>query len=464
MQSFFQYADDQEYIIESRIDNILPKTIRNAIVSGGGKIYQIGGAVRDEILGKVSKDLDLLVTGMSLSDLEKTLKPYGKVNLVGKSFGIIKFKPEGSDDEDIDISVPRIDSKSTGQGHRDFEIKLGKGITLQQDQLRRDFWMNALSKDIQTGKIHDIGGKGQLNIANKEVEMISPRAFQEDPLRMLRAIQFAARFEFTIEKKTFREIQKNSKNIKSIAAERIQEEFRKMFEKSKNVDIGIDYLFSTGIMKRLFPKVKKNKINMMAINRLDKDAFPAFLGMILGSDYGESNAANIATSVLKITKNDALALTAVVRYGSTGFTLDDVSFVQMIQQNANLTVNILKNLDAFAIASGVSKRFIPSGRLASMKRRKIPFRLNQLKVSGRDLTSIGLRGKTVGNALQYLLYFAIKTGKNNKTSLMKEIKRKYGIREYEEESQFKTFYNHILFETELIEENKTNENIYNSPA
>ena len=98
-----------------------------------------------------------------------------------------------------DISIPRVDSKSTGKGHKDFEVKLGKGITLQQDQLRRDFYINALAKDIDTGEVIDVERKGMTDIKNKEIRMISPVAFEEDPLRMLRAIQFAARFDFKIE-------------------------------------------------------------------------------------------------------------------------------------------------------------------------------------------------------------------------------------------------------------------------
>jgi tRNA nucleotidyltransferase (CCA-adding enzyme) len=128
----------KQIIHENDLAATLSTDVRNAVKRGGGKIYQIGGAVRDEILGKISKDLDLLVVVIELEALGKILQPFGKVNLVGKSFGIIKYTPEGGSGE-IDISIPRIDSKSTGKGHKDFEVKLGKGITLQQDQLRRDF-------------------------------------------------------------------------------------------------------------------------------------------------------------------------------------------------------------------------------------------------------------------------------------------------------------------------------------
>ena len=79
----------------AKID-ILPKKVAAAIKAKGGKIYQIGGAVRDELLGKVSKDLDLLVVGLDMSELEKLLSDYGTANMVGKSFGVVKFTPKGS--------------------------------------------------------------------------------------------------------------------------------------------------------------------------------------------------------------------------------------------------------------------------------------------------------------------------------------------------------------------------------
>ena len=200
----------RKFLNEEALDKALSPDVRDAIVRAGGKIYQIGGVVRDEMLGKVSKDLDLLVVGVELNVLAKSIGKFGKVNLVGKSFGILKFTPEGTDEE-IDISIPRVDEKSTGKGHKDFEIKLGKGITLKQDQLRRDFWMNAIAKDIETGEVHDLEGQGKLDIDNKIVRMINPQAFQDDPLRMLRAVQFAARFNFKIEPDTYNEIKKNAK-------------------------------------------------------------------------------------------------------------------------------------------------------------------------------------------------------------------------------------------------------------
>ena len=81
-----------------------------------------------------------------------------------------------------------MDVQSTGGGHKDFEVKLGKDISLEQGQLRRDFWMNAIAKDVETGEVFDIDGKGQFDIDNKQISVINPKAFEDDPLRMLGAM------------------------------------------------------------------------------------------------------------------------------------------------------------------------------------------------------------------------------------------------------------------------------------
>jgi len=426
----------KQHLYENYLATALSADVRDAIKNKGGKIYQIGGAVRDEILGKVSKDLDLLIVGLELDELGRILKPFGKVNLVGKAFGIIKFVPEG-ETEEVDISIPRVDSKSTGKGHKDFEVKLGKGISLQQDQLRRDFWINALAKDIDTGEVIDVERKGMTDIKKKEIRMISPVAFEEDPLRMLRAIQFAARFGFKIEKETFNEIKKNARSISTVSAERFQEEFRKMFTKADKPSIGIKLLFVTGLIDHILPQSNLRHIDLATIDKLDKKAFPTFIGMIMGG-YG-SGAGKEVAKVMRLSNVDSDAVQNVVSYMTKGAFLEKDNY-KLVQFLGGVGDRGIKSIDAYLTAK---KRPTLSSKLRRMKVTTI----KDLAVKGRDLMKLGLKGKQVGDALQYALEFAVRSGRNNKTELTNGIKEKFGIKE--EPAFSEKEWGDILFAKEL---------------
>lgn len=426
----------KRHLYESYLATALSADVRDAIKQKGGKIYQIGGAVRDEILGKVSKDLDLLVVGIELDELSRVLKPFGKVNLVGKAFGILKFVPEG-ETEEVDISIPRVDSKSTGKGHKDFEVKLGKGITLQQDQLRRDFYINALAKDIDTGEVIDVERKGMTDIKNKEIRMISPVAFEEDPLRMLRAVQFAARFGFKIESETFKEIKKNARSISTVSAERFQEEFRKMFTKAEKPSIGIKLLFVTGLIDHILPQSNLRHIDLASIDKLDKKAFPTFIGMMM-SGYGSSAGTEVA-SKMRLSKADSDAVQAVVSYMTKSPFLEKDDF-KLVQFMKNVSNKGIQSIDAYL---SVKKRPTLSSKLKRMKVTSV----RDLSVGGRDLMKLGIRGKQVGDALQYALEFAVRSGRNNKSELMNAIKEKYGMKE--EPAFSEEEWGDILFAKEL---------------
>ena len=400
----------RQYLIEDALNLALPPEVRSAIIGAGGKIYQVGGAVRDEMLGKVSKDLDLLVVGVELKVLARILAKFGKTNQVGKSFGIIKFIPKGSDEE-IDISVPRIDTKSTGKGHKDFEVKLGKGITLQQDQLRRDFWMNAMARDIETGKLHDIEGKGRLDIKNQVVRVIGDQAFKDDPLRMLRAVQFAARFEFDIEPETMKQIKKNVRLIKTVSAERFQEEFRKMFEKG-TPSIGVNLLKETGILRQLFSKASGNF--PIEYDKLDKKAFPAFLAVLL-----KEHTPKDIQKKMRLSNVDMKAVSDVINYTSTTDVNSDVGLVDFL---VTATPAGISNIEAYLESS---RKLSISGRLNQMKRAGKPTSMGELGIGGRELVKAGFKGKEIGNALRYLLNYAIESGKNDKKHLLDVVKSKY---------------------------------------
>lgn len=400
------------HILNESLDLALASDVRSAIIDKGAKIFQIGGVVRDEMLGKVSKDLDLLVVGLELDELGRILGRFGKVNLVGKSFGILKFTPEGTKEE-IDISVPRIDSKSTGKGHKDFEVKLGKGITLQQDQLRRDFWMNAIAKDIDTGEIHDIGGKGKIDIDNKVVRMIDPQAFQDDPLRMLRAVQFASRFEFKIEPDTYNEIKKNVKLLKTVSAERFQEEFRKLFEKSKSPSYGIKLMKELGILKLLFPQVKN--IDLKTLDKIDSVHFPVFIGVIL-KDYKDI-AGGFAKKVMKLSNSDAQSVDCVVRAQWDKETFKDS--VKLVKYTMRLSFECIDSIDGYFRAI---KKDTVTNMLTNLRRKGKPTNFKELPINGRDLMDMGYKGKDIAVGLERALELLIR-GNLSREELIQTLQR-----------------------------------------
>jgi len=405
-----------------QINTALSTSLRKELKSNGGKVYQIGGAVRDELIGKVSKDLDILITGIETDELQTLLSKHGKVDAVGKSFGVLKFQPTGQTGEPLDISVPRVDVQSTGSGHKDFEIKLGKNISLEQDQLRRDFWMNAIAKDVETGEMHDIKGKGQFDIDNKQISVINPKAFEDDPLRMLRAVQFASRFGFTIEPETMKEIKKNVDTIKTVSAERFQEEFRKLFEKSETPSTGVELLHQTGIMERIFPKAKNEIEIHRMVNALDKKAFPAFLA-IINRAY-EYKIDTVLKQVMRTSNADAQSARSVIEFAMNRRKFENDWFA--IKYIQNKTKEDLFNMDAYSKSWGGPSIMDTIDRL---KREKIPTNLKELGINGRDLMREGFKGRAIGEALEYMLELAVTEKINNRGTLVRKVKEKYGIKE-----------------------------------
>ena len=222
-----------------------------------GKIYEVGGAVRDRYISPVmpDKDKDYLVTGIPLDDLCTLLSDFGKVDLVGKSFGVIKFLPFKRLDGDqvFDIALPRKEY-STGPGHRDFEVDYDHNLMVEDDLLRRDFTINAMAEDLSTGKLVD-PLNGRSDIKKRLIRITNPNSFQDDPLRMLRAIQFSARFEFQLEESTLASLKENAHLISTISPERIQEELNKLLLKAKYPSSGFRLMQSVGLLEKILPEL-----------------------------------------------------------------------------------------------------------------------------------------------------------------------------------------------------------------
>lgn len=197
--------------------------IAKIVSEQGGRTFLVGGCVRDEILGKEIKDIDIEIHNITVEALLNILESLGDVKKIGASFGVFNLKGY-----DIDIAMPRKE-KSSGRGHRDFEIYVDPFIGHKEAAKRRDFTMNALMKDILTGEIIDSFG-GVKDLENKIIRHVNDESFCEDPLRVFRAAQFASRFDFEIDKKT---MDLSSKmDLSALAFDRVFEELKKALLKS----------------------------------------------------------------------------------------------------------------------------------------------------------------------------------------------------------------------------------------
>lgn len=214
----------------------------------GHKALIVGGAVRDAIMGHKPKDIDVETYGTHYDDLVGVLNKYGRTNLVGKSFGVVKFSdPEGND---YDFSLPRRDSKS-GTGHKDFRAEFDPNITPKEAASRRDFTMNSIAYDPLTHELHDYF-HGQQDIHNKILRHTS-EAFSEDPLRVLRGMQFSSRFGMQVHPDTAKESMRINDQFSTLPKERVGEEFMKL-AKGDEPGRGMDYLHETGWLKH-FPAI-----------------------------------------------------------------------------------------------------------------------------------------------------------------------------------------------------------------
>ena len=232
---------------------ILEEPFATKIGKLGGQLFMVGGCVRDSLLGKDPKDIDLVVRNIEFDELVKMLNRFGKVTLteVGDKFGVIKFLPELSD-QDFDIALPRTETLSEiGEGRNAFDVNSNPNLSIEDDLKRRDFTINAIAVNCLNGDIID-PFDGIEDLENGLIRMVNPEAFSDDPLRMLRAIQFVSRFEgFEIEPNTFLEIRKNADSIRTITGERVKDEIEKIFTKG-DIKKGLFFLHSSGLRNKLF--------------------------------------------------------------------------------------------------------------------------------------------------------------------------------------------------------------------
>jgi tRNA nucleotidyltransferase (CCA-adding enzyme) len=235
-----------------------PEIVRDlagAVRDAGGRALIVGGWVRDAILaGGVppESDIDLEVFGISESRLPSLLEQFGRVEAVGSSFPVYKLRVPDGTVGDIDVALPRRESKS-GRGHKGFEVRGDPSMSIEEAARRRDFTINAISWDPLTGEYEDpFDGRGDL--ARRILRVVDQKTFGDDSLRVLRAIQFAARFELTLDDQT-RELCR-SIPLDDLPAERIWGEIEKLLLKAAQPSIGFTLALDLGVIDRVLPEMR----------------------------------------------------------------------------------------------------------------------------------------------------------------------------------------------------------------
>lgn len=389
------------------------RSIRNA----GGEIYFVGGAVRDLHLNRPSKDIDAMVKGIPLQTLATILAQHGKVNEVGQSFGIIKFSPnEFPVSEPLDIAIPRTERPMTPDEKEQYKTTYGKypsayqafitnsnhSLGIEEDLKRRDFTINAMAQD-QHGNLIDPHG-GMEDIKNKQIKMVDPKAFSQDPLRMLRAVQFAARFGFNIEPATFEEIRKNVDLISGIPGERVLTEIEKIVSKG-NQFIGAKLLCKTYLWQEITKLQCKNFEPEAALFEKSKSISEFMFLMLYGvTDFeGASEICNqLKCENVTIKQLKALYLAWEER---------DDPYMTVFRMNlihhTSLKLKVLPNEILEAIASSMPKSY------------------GELEINGNDLILLGFKGQEIKKAL-YAIIGKIFSGElqNSKDEIVGWLKEK----------------------------------------
>ena len=218
--------------------------IVEAVRAANGRALFVGGWVRDRLSARESKDIDIEVYGLRADALRSLLEQIERVDTVGESFTVYKVGP-------LDVSLPRRESK-TGRGHRGFTVMGDPNLPVDEAARRRDFTINAIAWDPVTDDYLD-PYRGRDDLEQGILRMVDPRTFGDDSLRVLRAIQFAARLELSLDDATKTTCQ--AMPLDDLPSERIWGELEKLLLKSARPSVGFELALELGVVERLFPEL-----------------------------------------------------------------------------------------------------------------------------------------------------------------------------------------------------------------
>ena len=246
-ESALRKTDDDAVIAMENKDIFMARRIAEAVRNAGGHTYFVGGFVRDALLGRENKDIDIEVHEIPVAALEAILDGLGERLTMGASFGVMGLRHY-----DLDIAMPRSEV-ATGRGHKDFAVFVDPYLGAEKAARRRDFTMNALMQDVLTGEVLDFFG-GREDMARGRIRHVDDQTFAEDPLRVFRAAQFAARFGFTVAEETT--AFSAGMDVAALAGERVMGELEKALLKAQKPSVFFEELRKMNQLGCWFPELE----------------------------------------------------------------------------------------------------------------------------------------------------------------------------------------------------------------
>ena len=226
-------------VVEANRNLEAAREVARLVRAAGGRALLVGGCVRDALLGGRPKDIDVEVYGLDPEALKRVLSKSFALNLVGVSFGVLKL--EG---HDVDVALPRRETK-LGLGHRAFAMEHDPALTIEEASARRDFTVNAIYRDPLTDELID-PWHGREDLERGVLRHVSPH-FVEDPLRVLRGMQFVARFALAPAPETIAVCR--TMTPENLAQERLMGEWSKLLVQGRRISDGLNFLRETGWVK-----------------------------------------------------------------------------------------------------------------------------------------------------------------------------------------------------------------------
>lgn len=350
----------------------------------GGEIFLVGGIVRDHFINKESKDIDLIIRLLDLETIETVLKKHGRCSQEGENFPVLKFKPFGWKGEDIDVALPRKDRKATEEELKTLD-KRSRGIVancdpmleIEEDLIRRDATINSIAMKLN-GEIID-PFNGMKDIEDRILRATSLEAFIEDPLRIVRFLQFSSRFEFNIEPNTLVLIKEHKNKLKDITKERLLEEFNKIFFKG-NIGLGFD------LFKDLELDIEilgfKNTAFLQHIREIK--TIGDFFFCVVSGDTDEKKE-DIFKRCFKGSNNVSKEICAIsmgVRDSSPNSLRNKKTALEMFRISKD------------SMNSGIITLFVKMA-IEDIENKNLPKNSNELMISGKDLMELGINGKEI---------------------------------------------------------------------